>query len=120
MPKLDITEQEASFSKLQRGFHAVVAYSLPSSQTSALLAKEITAKAIIILGIEGGATGQSGTTDEHGAVNDSMDVDQLYSTSYREWRKDALSGSTDYLRFPIRSMLPVPGNPIVFSSCRTR
>ncbi|KAN0078936.1 hypothetical protein V8E54_005449 [Elaphomyces granulatus] len=88
MPKLDITEQEASFSKLRRGFHAVVAYSLPSSQTSALLAKEITSKAIIILGIEGGATGQSGTTDEYGAVNDSMDVDQLYSTSYREWRKE--------------------------------
>lgn len=85
MPKLDITEQETSFSKLQRAFHAVVAYSLPSSETSALLAKEITAKAIIILGIEGGATMQSGTG---GTVNDGMDVDQLYSTSYREWRQE--------------------------------
>lgn len=91
MPHLDAADQEAAFLRLRRSFHAIVAYSLPSSRTSALLATELTNGAVVILGIESAKEERavySEAGDQNDGGMDDMDIDRKYSTSYRVWKDE--------------------------------
>lgn len=83
LPLLDTAEQEATFIKFRRGFHAAVAYSLPWSRTSELLLKELTKEAFVILGVDIASEERESEVGEDG-----MDIDRRYSTSYRLWREE--------------------------------
>ncbi|KAL1982174.1 hypothetical protein VTN96DRAFT_1654 [Rasamsonia emersonii] len=91
VPHLDAADQEAAFLRLRRSFHAIVAYSLPSSRTSALLATELTNGAVVILGIESAKEERavySEAGDQNDGGMDDMDIDRKYSTSYRVWKDE--------------------------------
>lgn len=87
LPLLDGTEQERTFVKLHRTFHHMVAYSsaLPWDQISALLSREFTKEAFIVLGID--VLKEEAARDEDSEVDD-MEVDRQFSVSYRQWRQE--------------------------------
>lgn len=90
-PHLDAADQEAAFLRLRRSFHAIIAYSLPSSRTSALLATEFTNAAVVILGIKSAKEERavySEAGDQNDGATDDMDIDRKYSTSYRVWKNE--------------------------------
>lgn len=84
---LDAAEQEGTFVKLHRAFHHMVAYSsaLPWDRVSALLNREFTKEASIILGID--ALRDEAARDDVSVYED-MEVDRQFSVSYRRWRKE--------------------------------
>lgn len=82
LPLLDSAAQESAFLRFQRGFHGVVAYSLPWFRISALLSRELTKEAIVVLGIDTLCEDE----DENGIVADDMDIDRRFSVSYSAWR----------------------------------
>ncbi|KAL1970140.1 hypothetical protein VTN77DRAFT_6545 [Rasamsonia byssochlamydoides] len=110
---LDAADQEAAFSKLRRSFHAIVAYSLPSSQTSALLATDLTNGAAVILGIES-AKEERALHSETGNQNDGddMDLDRKYSTSYRVWKDEPSEAA--------RIQMMTEGEDVQISAARER
>lgn len=87
LPLLDAAEQEGTFVKLHRAFHHMVAYSsaLPWDRVSALLNREFTKEASIILGID--ALRDEAARDDVSVYED-MEVDRQFSVSYRRWRKE--------------------------------
>lgn len=87
MPLLDVAEQERTFVKLHRTFHHMVAYSsaLPWDRISALLSREFTKEAFIILGID--ALKEEAAREDDSEVDD-MEVDRQFSVSYRQWRQE--------------------------------
>ena len=88
LPLLDASEQERTFVKLHRTFHHMVAYSsaLPWDRVSALLDREFTKEALIILGID--ALKEEAARDDDVSVDDDMEVDRPFSVSYRQWRRE--------------------------------
>ncbi|KAL4895135.1 anaphase-promoting complex subunit ApcB [Aspergillus ambiguus] len=87
IPLLDRSDQDKTLVKLRRGFHMMVAYTLPWPQISALLTREITKDAIIILGID--TLKDEEETYETPPSVDDMEVDRQYSVSYRDWRDES-------------------------------
>ena len=88
LPLLDAAEQERTFVKLHRAFHHMVAYSsaLPWDRVSALLNREFTKEALVILGID--ALKEEAARDDDVSVDEDMEVDRSFSVSYRQWRKE--------------------------------
>lgn len=84
LPLLDAAEQEKVFVKLHRTFHHMVAYSsaLPWDGISALLSREFTKEALIILGID--ALKEEAARDDDSEVDD-MELDRQFTVSYRQW-----------------------------------
>ncbi|PGH01707.1 hypothetical protein AJ80_08974 [Polytolypa hystricis UAMH7299] len=89
-PLLDPTSQIEAFTQLQRSIYAIVNYSLPSADTSYLLAEELATEGIVILGIhiesDGGQLDDD--TGNDSIVGNGMDIDQKYSTSYKVWKEE--------------------------------
>ncbi|KAE8421655.1 hypothetical protein BDV36DRAFT_292040 [Aspergillus pseudocaelatus] len=82
LPLLGAVEQEKVFVQRRRGFHLMIAYTLPWQRVSPLLTRELMTHAVTILGID---------TLEDDAVEDdedSMEVDRRHSVSYRDWRDE--------------------------------
>ena len=86
LPLLERPDQDKMLAKLRRGFHMMVAYTLPWPQVSALLTREITKDALIILGID--TLNEEEDTYEDASSVDNMEVDRPYSVSYRDWRDE--------------------------------
>lgn len=84
LPLLPTSEQGRVLTKLQRGFHTVVSYSLPWSQISALLAVELAQDSLTILGIDTLIE----ESDSEEAGQDGMEVDRKYSVSYGDWKHE--------------------------------
>ncbi|KAE8137566.1 hypothetical protein BDV38DRAFT_292772 [Aspergillus pseudotamarii] len=83
LPLLGAVEQEKVFVQRRRGFHLMIAYTLPWQRVSPLLTRELMTHAVTILGI---------VTLEDEAVEDdedSMEIDQRHSVSYRDWRDES-------------------------------
>ena len=66
----------------------MVAYSsaLPWDRVSALLNREFTKEALVILGID--ALKEEAARDDDVSVDEDMEVDRSFSVSYRQWRKE--------------------------------
>lgn len=84
LPLLPVSEQGRVLTRLQRGFHTVVAYSLPWSQISGLLAGELAQDSLTILGID--MLIEESQVEEAG--QEGMDVDRNYSVSYEDWKDE--------------------------------
>lgn len=83
VPQLNTAQdRQTAFSKLRKSFEAIVTYSLPLPKISTLLDAELTKGAVVILGIEDAKQEREGDM-----LNDGMDIDRNYSTSYRVWRE---------------------------------
>ncbi|EIT73459.1 hypothetical protein BDV35DRAFT_156929 [Aspergillus flavus] len=82
LPLLGAVEQEKVFVQRRRGFHLMVAYTLPWQHVSPLLTREMMTHAVTILGID---TLEDDTVEDD---EDSMEVDRRYSVSYRDWRDE--------------------------------
>lgn len=84
LPLLEAAEQEKTFVKLHRTFHHMVAYSsaLPWDGISALLSREFTKEATVILGID--ALKEEAARDDDSEVDD-MELDRQFTVSYRQW-----------------------------------
>lgn len=84
LPLLDAAEQEKMFVKLHCTFHHMVAYSsaLPWDGISALLSREFTKEALIILGID--ALKEEAAREDDSEVDD-MELDRQFTVSYRQW-----------------------------------
>lgn len=82
LPLIATPHQGGFLAQLQRAFHTAVSYSLPWQKISALLARELTQYAVVILGID--------TLEEDLEVDsmsvDGMDMERAYSVSYKDWR----------------------------------
>ncbi|KAK6838807.1 hypothetical protein RU639_000658 [Aspergillus parasiticus] len=82
LPLLGAVEQEKVFVQRRRGFHLMIAYTLPWQRVSPLLTREIMTHAVTILGID---TLEDDTVEDD---EDSMEVDRRHSVSYRDWRDE--------------------------------
>ncbi|KAJ5585483.1 uncharacterized protein N7459_005283 [Penicillium hispanicum] len=90
LPFIFPPQQDHLFARLQRDFHAVVAYSLPWPQISTLLVHELSQEVLIILGID--TLIQDGNPEE--SSRDRMEVDREHSVSYKAWRKASPEAKT--------------------------
>ncbi|KAL1853323.1 hypothetical protein Plec18167_005587 [Paecilomyces lecythidis] len=88
LPLVDVDQQEAVFLKVQRIFHAIVAFSLPAAPISSLLAVEFAKEAYIILEIDT-ASPDDLEEDDQDAMRDDPDIDRKHTTSYRAYRAEA-------------------------------
>ncbi|WEW58009.1 hypothetical protein PRK78_003476 [Emydomyces testavorans] len=80
---------DQAFTKLQRSFHSIVTYSLPSSDVSYHLSEELTIEGLTILGIHSDDKNETNSeSSEIQKSGDEMDVDQTYSMSYRDWKSE--------------------------------
>ncbi|KJK64731.1 Cullin family protein [Aspergillus parasiticus SU-1] len=82
LPLLGAVEQEKVFVQRRRGFHLMIAYTLPWQCVSPLLTRELMTHAVTILGID---TLEDDTVEDD---EDSMEVDRRHSVSYRDWRDE--------------------------------
>ncbi|KAB8201856.1 hypothetical protein BDV34DRAFT_161637 [Aspergillus parasiticus] len=82
LPLLGAVEQEKVFVQRRRGFHLMIAYTLPWQRVSPLLTRELMTHAVTILGID---TLEDDTVEDD---EDSMEVDRRHSVSYRDWRDE--------------------------------
>ncbi|KAJ9323181.1 hypothetical protein DTO027B5_8561 [Paecilomyces variotii] len=94
LPLVDASQQEAVFLRIQRIFHAIVAFSLPSAPISSLLAAELAKEAYVILGIDTASADDLGEEDldeedQDAMERDDTEVDIKHTTSYRAWRMEA-------------------------------
>ncbi|OGM50131.1 anaphase-promoting complex subunit ApcB [Aspergillus bombycis] len=87
LPLLGVVEQEKVFVQRRRGFHLMIAYTLPWQRVSPLLTRELMTHAVTILGIDT----LEEEEDDDSAVEedeDSMEVDRRHSVSYQAWRDE--------------------------------
>ncbi|KAE8373324.1 hypothetical protein BDV26DRAFT_70459 [Aspergillus bertholletiae] len=107
LPLLGAVEQEKVFVQRRRGFHLMVAYTLPWQRVSPLLTGELMTHAVTILGID--------TLEEDGSAEDdedSMEVDRRHSVSYRDWR--------DELSAEVRMQMMTEGEDTRVTAARER
>ncbi|KAJ5102686.1 hypothetical protein N7532_003215 [Penicillium argentinense] len=76
------TQGHRIISRLDRGFHTVVAYSLQWRTISPLLANYFAEHAVVILGIN--TLIENSRPQE--SNDDKMEVDKVYSVSYKDWK----------------------------------
>ncbi|KAJ5670057.1 uncharacterized protein N7477_005420 [Penicillium maclennaniae] len=85
LPLLPATEQGRVLTQLQRGFHAVVSYSLPWAQISKLLAEDLAQESLVILGID--TLFEESNSDDDS--QDGMEMDRQFSVSYEAWKQES-------------------------------
>ncbi|EFW22010.1 hypothetical protein D8B26_002105 [Coccidioides posadasii str. Silveira] len=90
LPLSDPTSHEDAFTRLQQCLHSIVTYSLQNPDFSYLLSERLATEGLVILGIERDIKDKIASAyspvDGHG--EDEMDIDPVYSISYRAWKTE--------------------------------
>ncbi|PGH18973.1 hypothetical protein AJ79_00006 [Helicocarpus griseus UAMH5409] len=86
-PLIGSADQEQAFTKLQRNFHTIVTYALPTADISYLLSEELATQSLIILGVHNDDDEES-TIGDDSIGGDGMELDENYTTSYRRWKTE--------------------------------